>query len=129
MEYDQLYPKVRWRGRLYRIHKPLGNDMVRLITMDRQGIVDVPKSEVVFVSRATNNGRKQMCSYNQCTNPEMIPEALRARRTRAAPRRGRSRRLERLRRRVGRKSSKTSSDLNNTAPPHIGAAFSFRDQT
>ena len=46
-DYEQLYPKARWHGRPYRIQKPLGNDMVRLITMDGKGIVDVPKSEVV----------------------------------------------------------------------------------
>jgi hypothetical protein len=50
-EYDQLYPKVRWRGGLYRIHKPLANDEVRLITMDGESIRDVPRSEVAQRTR------------------------------------------------------------------------------
>jgi hypothetical protein len=45
-EYDRLYPKVLWRGKLYRIHKSLGKDQVRLVTMDHETIFDVPINEV-----------------------------------------------------------------------------------
>jgi hypothetical protein len=52
-EYDRRYPKVRWRGKLYRVHKCLGNDEVRLITMDGKSTVDVPNSEITPADKAS----------------------------------------------------------------------------
>jgi hypothetical protein len=45
-ERDQRNPKVRWRGKLYRIHKTLGDgSMVRLISMDGEFTIDAAESE------------------------------------------------------------------------------------
>jgi hypothetical protein len=47
-EFDRLHPKVRYGGKLYRVHKHLGIDgaEVRLITLDGECTIDVPRSEL-----------------------------------------------------------------------------------
>jgi hypothetical protein len=50
-ERDERNPKVRYAGKLYRIHKEVrhwktGDKMLRLITMDGESTVDVYEAEV-----------------------------------------------------------------------------------
>jgi hypothetical protein len=47
-EYDELHPKVLWRGKLYRFHKRLDKGQVRLVTTDHGTCVDVPINEITW---------------------------------------------------------------------------------
>jgi hypothetical protein len=51
-EFNRLHPKVRYGGKLYRVHKDVGTDGVRLITLDGESTIDVPKSEIAPRPRA-----------------------------------------------------------------------------
>jgi hypothetical protein len=45
-EFDRLHPKVRYAGKVYRVHKSLGDDRVRLISLDGESTVDVSRDEI-----------------------------------------------------------------------------------
>jgi hypothetical protein len=42
--------KVRWLGNLYLVHKPLTDNLVRLVTIDGETFVDAPVADVEFDS-------------------------------------------------------------------------------
>ncbi|WFU34075.1 hypothetical protein QA635_06445 [Bradyrhizobium brasilense] len=48
-------PTVRWRGKPYRVQKPLGDNEMRLVTLDGESTVDVPAAEIT--SERKNGGR------------------------------------------------------------------------
>lgn len=45
-EFDRLHPKVRFVGKVYRVHKHLAGDLVRLVTLNGENTVDVHKDQI-----------------------------------------------------------------------------------
>jgi hypothetical protein len=45
---DDDRPIVFYRGREYRLHKPLGTEEVRIVSLDDSVIIDVPRSDIEY---------------------------------------------------------------------------------